>query len=158
MRTPQFKLSQDDEYLYTHMFIPNAQLNKFQVFYIDELFMCFCPPYYLRLLLPGKVKCWEEVLYGPPKDSYKALEFDPNNFEMTIPMPKEVKGEDFGDLSDLNQFLFTPKDDEDMAEQINCYFRQQLHKEDEEDDDDENDDDEDDRTKLTDKYPYGFND
>uniref|UniRef100_A0ABM5FJF0 Protein SHQ1 homolog n=1 Tax=Pogona vitticeps TaxID=103695 RepID=A0ABM5FJF0_9SAUR len=97
MITPAFELSQDPDFLTIIIKVPYARVSEFDVSFEGKEFRFYAKPYFLRLILPGRI-----VEDGREKATYD----DTGIF--TIRLPKEVPGEKFEGL-DLLTALLAPK-------------------------------------------------
>lgn len=59
MLTPQFQLTQDDDYLYVEIRAPYTNIRQTEISYEDRTFLFSSKPYFLRLFLPGDVQAME---------------------------------------------------------------------------------------------------
>ncbi|KFD62665.1 hypothetical protein M514_03775 [Trichuris suis] len=95
MYTPVFWVDQDEKSLIVRIKALYARPSEVDVFFAETEFLFYCPPYFLRLFLPGKVvECEGEC----------AL-FNPENNVFTIRAPKKNIGEHFPDLDMLTRLL-----------------------------------------------------
>ncbi|XP_026534843.1 protein SHQ1 homolog [Notechis scutatus] len=97
MITPVFELSQDPDFLTIIIKVPYARVSEFDVYFEGNSFRFYAKPYFLRLILPGRV-----VEDGREKASYDGSGI------FTIHLPKETPGEKFDGL-DMLTVLLAPK-------------------------------------------------
>ncbi|CDW56536.1 protein SHQ1 [Trichuris trichiura] len=95
MYTPVFWVDQDEKDLIVRVKALYARPSEVDVFFAETEFLFYCPPYFLRLFLPGKVvECEGECVH-----------FNPENNVFTIRAPKMNVGEHFPDLDMLTRLL-----------------------------------------------------
>nr|XP_003217839.2 PREDICTED: protein SHQ1 homolog [Anolis carolinensis] len=97
MITPAFELSQDPDFLTIMIRVPYARVSEFDVYFEGTEFKFYAKPYFLRLVLPGRI-----IEDGREKATYD----DSGIF--TIRLPKETPGEKFDGL-DMLTALLAPK-------------------------------------------------
>lgn len=95
MLTPAFDLSQDPDFLTIAIRVPYARVSEFDVYFEGVDFKFFAKPYFLRLILPGRI-----VENGSEQGAYDA---DKGTF--TIRLPKEIPGQHFEGLNMLTALL-----------------------------------------------------
>ncbi|KAM4650969.1 protein SHQ1 homolog [Discoglossus pictus] len=95
MITPEFKLTQEDDFLTITIKVPYAKCSETDLYIDGDDFKFYCKPYFLRLTLPGRI-----VEDGRQKASYDA---DKGSF--TIRVPKETPGQSFEGLNLLTSLL-----------------------------------------------------
>ncbi|NWU60412.1 SHQ1 protein, partial [Pterocles burchelli] len=100
MITPAFELTQDPDFLTIIIKVPYARASEFDVYFEGENFKFYAKPYFLRLILPGRI-----VEDGREKASYDT---DKGIRTFTIRLPKEVPGQYFEGL-DMLTSLLAPK-------------------------------------------------
>ncbi|XP_042307636.1 protein SHQ1 homolog isoform X3 [Sceloporus undulatus] len=98
MITPAFELSQDPDFLTITIRVPYARVSEFDVYFEGTEFKFYAKPYFLRLVLPGRI-----VEDGREKATYD----DSGIF--TIRLPKETPGEKFDGLDMLTALLAPTK-------------------------------------------------
>lgn len=129
MLTPAFQLRQDENFLTIEIRAPYTKITQAEIYFDEDDFRFCSAPYFLRLVLPGRV-----VENGKETAKYEA---DTGTF--TIEMPKERPGEAFAGL-DLLTKLLAPRTStggapgiEVMAEGVvNCDAEQKPWTEDDE--------------------------
>lgn len=118
MITPLFRLTQDEEYLYVSLVVPNMRLAESELFYEGDSFVFHATPYYLRLEgLPGRVQASERIEVEDEQKQRqnqsltpkKEITFDVEKGELLVPMAKETVGEHFDGLEAVGRFLSGPK-------------------------------------------------
>ncbi|XP_045164880.2 protein SHQ1 homolog [Mercenaria mercenaria] len=95
MLTPAFELRQDRDFLTVIIKAPFAKVAETEIFIEEDDFKFFSKPYFLRLTLPGKI-----VEDGREKADYNA-----DNGEFTVVVPKQTPGEHFEGLDMLTKLL-----------------------------------------------------
>ncbi|XP_023019028.2 protein SHQ1 homolog [Leptinotarsa decemlineata] len=111
MITPRFNLSQQDNSLIIRIRAPYCSLRDLEVDCIQNSFLFFCKPYYLRLQLPGNIV----------DNQNTRSSFDCDSGYFTFIYDKETPGEFFPDLEYITKFLVTKVDasyDENETEPI----------------------------------------
>ncbi|XP_059519379.1 LOW QUALITY PROTEIN: protein SHQ1 homolog [Myotis daubentonii] len=126
MLTPAFDLSQDPDFLTVAIRVPHARVSEFDVYFQGVDFKFYAKPYFLRLILPGRI-----VENGSEKGSYDA---DKGIF--TIQLPKETPGQHFEGLNMLTTLL-APRKSRTAKPLVEEIGASEVSEEGVEDDDDE---------------------
>eukprot|EP00127_Corallochytrium_limacisporum_P001123 Clim_evm11s40 gene=Clim_evmTU11s40 len=98
MLTPDFTLSQDDDYVIVHARTPYVRAKELEVSIEVNEARIHVKPYFLKLNFD----------YAIVEDGREKASFDPNTHELTVWLPKAERGQDFGDLS-LLTWVMTDK-------------------------------------------------
>ncbi|KAI8917775.1 SHQ1 protein-domain-containing protein [Powellomyces hirtus] len=98
MLTPAFSISQDDEFVTVLLKCPYIKAQDVEFYIQDTEFKFYVRPYFLRLTFPASI-----IEDGREKASY-----DVDKGEITVKLPKAIKGEAFADLDFLTK-LMAPK-------------------------------------------------
>ncbi|XP_044307703.1 protein SHQ1 homolog isoform X3 [Varanus komodoensis] len=94
MITPAFELTQDPDYLTITIKVPYARVSEFDVYFEGKEFKFYAKPYFLRLVLPGRIV----------EDGRETASYDDTGI-FTIRLPKETPGEVFEGLDMLTALL-----------------------------------------------------
>ncbi|CAK5091127.1 unnamed protein product [Meloidogyne enterolobii] len=95
MLTPSFQLEQNDIFLFVKIKAPYCKIVDAEVIYGDREFVFNASPYFLRLFLTGDVV----------DDETGTVEYNSENGEFTICIPKKSKGEFFPRLEMLSELI-----------------------------------------------------
>lgn len=96
MITPQFKVTQDDEFVYIKIRAPSIKASAIEFFVENDLFIFSLHPYYLRLRFPGNVVDDEEK---------SKTEYDIGTSMISVRISKETAGMYFEDLDMTTKLL-----------------------------------------------------
>lgn len=143
MITPQFEVSQDDQFIFVSIRAPYIKASLIQFEVQDNVFVFSLPPYYLRLRFPGKIV----------EDEFMESHYELETSTVKCKVAKQTKGEHFADLDMLNKLLATKKEQEKAG-------IQEVADESGDDDEEELDWDieiEQQPPSLLDSIKYGFN-
>ncbi|XP_060574596.1 protein SHQ1 homolog [Ruditapes philippinarum] len=157
MLTPAFELRQDKDFLTVIIKAPFAKVAETEIFIEEDDFKFYSKPYFLRLALPGKI-----VEDGREKADYNA-----DNGEFVIVVPKQTPGEHFEGLDMLTKLLEAKGKKPAPSSLIEVIDDGTLEGTDEADNDDDDELDEDfdwrieqvpykEQPKLTGAPKYGF--
>ncbi|XP_060565099.1 protein SHQ1 homolog [Ruditapes philippinarum] len=155
MLTPAFEVRQDKDFLTVIIKAPFAKVAETEIFIEEDDFKFYSKPYFLRLALPGKI-----VEDGREKADYNA-----DNGEFVIVVPKQTPGEHFEGLDMLTKLLEAKGKKPTSSSLIEVIDDGGLEDNDEADNDDELDEDFDWRVEqvpykeqptLTGAPKYGF--
>ncbi|KAH7825763.1 putative protein SHQ1 [Monocercomonoides exilis] len=105
--TPLFQCSQNDAFVNFTIRVPYAKADEMEFYAIDNEFVFYSKPYFLRLYLPGDL-----IEDGREKGSY-----DWNTNEVKISIPKKNQKEYFPDLDMISKLL--AKKDERKNKEMN---------------------------------------
>ncbi|XP_064483457.1 protein SHQ1 homolog [Ornithodoros turicata] len=95
MLTPAFNLRQDENFLVIEIKAPYTKISDAEIFFEEDDFRFFSSPYYLRLLLPGKVV----------ENGTEAAKYEADTGTFVVSMAKQQPGEMFEGLDLLTKLL-----------------------------------------------------
>ncbi|KAJ3411944.1 Hsp90 cochaperone shq1 [Chytridiales sp. JEL 0842] len=99
MLTPRFNVSQTDEFVILVLKCPFIKAQDVEFFIDDCEFKFYVAPYYLRLHFPHPIV----------EDGRESAKYDVGKGEITVQLPKAVKGTEFEDLDLLTKLLMPNK-------------------------------------------------